>query len=175
VQQDLCEESRKRDRLEANSRLYNLEIAGLPVINPVNDNPLALAKKLVSQVTNGSVQESAVDVAHRKAGGPKNIILRFRTRSDRDRVYAAKKKLMNMSRQDVFGYETEGRIFLNESLTFDRSALMRDVRKTIRSLNDGKTGSQRWKLLTDRGVIKVKAPNHPYRKITCMDDLKNLL
>ncbi len=97
IRKELREEERKRDNLEANSRLYNLEIAGLPVVNPGSDNPLALARKLVTEVTGGRVQESAVDVAHRKAGGPKNIILRFRTRTDRDKVYAAKKRLMTMS------------------------------------------------------------------------------
>jgi hypothetical protein len=174
IRKELREEERKRDNLEANSRLYNLEIAGLPVVNPGSDNPLELARKLVTEVTGGRVQESAVDVAHRKAGGPKNIILRFRTRTDRDKVYAAKKRLMTMSRIG-YGYDTEAKIFLNESLTFDRSALMRAVRKRIRSVNDGKVGAQRYKLLTDRGVIKVKAPNQPYRKITCMDDLESLL
>ena len=60
-----------------------------------------------------------------------------------------------MSRKD-FGYATDGDVFLNESLTFDRSSLMRDVRAKVKSFNAGKVGASRCKLLTDRGVIKVK-------------------
>ena len=171
---ELREEERKRDALEANSRLYNLEISGLPVQNPTNDDPMSLARQVVNKVTNGSVRGDEVDVAHRKLGGPKNIILRFRSRTARDRVYAAKKNLKNMSRTN-FGYATDGDIFVNESLTFDRSSLMRDVRAKVKSFNGGKVGAARCKLLTDRGVIKVKPPHQKYQKIFCISDLECLL
>ena len=171
---ELREEERKRDNLEANSRLYNLEISGLPVTNEEDDNPMRLAQQIVHKVTNGRVRGDEVDVAHRKLGGPKNIILRFRSRTARDRVYAAKKSLRNVSRKE-FGYATDGDIFLNESLTFDRSSLMRDVRAKVKSFNGGKVGAARCKLLTDRGVIKVKPPNQKYQKIFCLTDLEGLL
>ena len=171
---DLRLEELKRDNLEANSRLYNLEISGLPVVSPEHDDPMELARKVVSRVTRGQVSGDEVDVAHRKLGGPKNIILRFRSRTARDRVYAAKKCLKDVSRKEL-GYATDGDVFLNESLTFDRSSLMRDVRAKVKSFNAGKVGASRCKLLTDRGVIKIKPPHQKYQKVFCMTDVEELL
>ncbi len=172
-------ESRKRDDVEANSRLYNLEIGGLPQLDSRTDDPKSLAREVVRKVTGGRVADSEVDVAHRKRGG--SIIIRFATRTARDCVYENKAKLRNMSRRDFQGYTSEGKIYLNESLTLDRSALMATARERLKSVNAGKPYTEWARAITDRGVLKLRLPaggrdSRPtYVKFTSMATLEEAL
>jgi hypothetical protein len=172
LKEQIKDESRKRDNLEANSRLYNLEIGGLPNRGQ-GDDSMRLARKLVETLSD--VPGSAIDVAHRKAGG--NIIMRFKTRSDRDRVWAKREGVKRLTRRD-FDYPSTGKVYLNESLTFDRSKLMRDFREKVRVANEGRPFAEQWRVFTDKGNIKLRSPTSPrptYHKLESMEDLVTAL
>ena len=78
--------------------------------------------------------DSAIDVAHRKMAG--SIIARFNTRSQRDEVYKKRFALKDISSIDLgLAVPAKGNpIYVNESLTFERSKIMADVRKKLKLL-----------------------------------------
>ena len=125
---------------------------------------------------NGS--ESAadtVDVAHRKASG--GMIVCFKHRTARDEVYAKRFGLQGKSSRDLgFLQPTRGNfIYINESLTFDRSVLMKKVRDCLADENEGKMKDENIKIRTRSGKIKVQDTNKNYKFVNNMDDLENLL
>ena len=149
-------ESKMRDALEANSRKINLELSGIP--KSENETP-ADCKSHVGKVLTLMGSENGVecvDVAHRKRAG--GIIIKFKTRDQRNEVFLKRFNLVGKTSLDLgFKLPSKGNpIYVNESLTFDRSSLMKDIRDRLKIINEGKSKDDRVKAKTSSGVIKVQ-------------------
>ena len=145
-----------RDENEANSRLQNLEISGIP---KKEGETRADCKKHCAAVMTLIGSENgadAIDVAHRKMSG--GIILRFKSRSQRDEVYLKRFSLVGKSSLDLgFRTPTPGNpIYLNESLSFDRARLMKSIRDNLKIINAGKNKEERIKVKSANGRILVQ-------------------
>ena len=80
----------------------------------------------------------AIDVAHRKMSG--SIITRFKTCTQCDEVYIKRFAIKGITSCDLgFQIPAKGNtIFINESLTSERSKLMVEVRWKLKYLNEGR-------------------------------------
>ena len=124
-------ESVLRDDNENNSRKYNLEFSGVP---KDTDEQRHMPRKYVADIMKlmGSQNtDSAIDVAHRKMAG--SIIARFNTRAQRDEVYEKRFALKDITSIDLgFDVPVKGNpIYVNESLTFERSKIRGSKEATI--------------------------------------------
>ena len=170
----LAQESRKRDDSENVSRKQCLEISGVPKLeNEQRDD----AKKIVAKVMAlaGSTNNvTAIDDAHRKMGG--GLIARFKTREQRNEVYSRRFNLTDRTSKELPGYEEAvgNDIYINESLTTDRSQLMACVRAKLKFLNAGVPKLARTKCKTSGGVIQVQNTGGNYLKVTSMSDFDRM-
>ena len=103
--------------------------------------------------------DSALDVAHRKMAG--SIIACFNMRAQRDEVYEKRFALKDVSSIDLeFAVPVKGNpIYVNESLTFERSKIMADVRKKLKLLNEGRDKTTRFKSKSSGGRLLVMKTN----------------
>ena len=170
----LAEESRKRDDSENVSRKQCLEISGVPKLeNEQRDD----AKKIVAKVMAlaGSANDvTAIDNAHRKMGG--GLIARFKTREQRNEVYSKRFSLTDRTSKELPGYEDAvgNDLYINESLTTDRSRLMACVRAKLKFLNAGVPKLARTKCKTSGGVVQVQNVGGNYLKVTSMNDFDRM-
>ena len=162
----LDHESEMRDAMEANSRLINLEISGIPksegeTRSQCKEHVLKVLTLIGSE--NGA---SAVDVAHRKMSG--GIIVKFRSRCQRDEVYLKRFNLVGKTSLDLgFNLPTKGNfIYINESLSFDRARLMKEIRDKLRVINNGRAKELRIKSKTSGGVILVQNKSGNFVRIS---------
>ena len=163
-----------RDDNENNSRKYNLEFSGVP---KDTDEQRDMPKKYVADIMKlmGSQNTvSAIDVAHRKMAG--SIIARFNTRAQRDEVYEKRFALKDITSIDLgFNVPVKGNpIYVNESLTFERSKIMAEIRKKLRLLNEGRDKSTRLKSKSSVGRLLVMKTNREYAPITSLEDFHKL-
>ena len=167
----LSSEIRKRDDLETHSRRMNLEFGGIPKVD--GEDCLMLVAK-VMQAAGSENTEGAIDVAHRKIAG--GIIARFRSRAARDEVYEKRFNLQNVTSRNLgFTLPERGNpIFINESLSFDRAKLLRNVRDKIKLLNDGAPKERKIKYKTVLGTIKVMDAARNYKSVNSMADFIKL-
>ena len=169
IRHDLQVEIGKRDNLENQDRKYNLEFSGVP--KKEDENPKQLVNKIMKAV---GVNESidTIDIAHRKMAG--GIIARFKTRTVRDEVYGKRFALVGKSSRSL-GFTEDFQLYINESLTFDRSQLMKFVRDEVKTFNLNLPKERKLKVKTLHGVIKVKEPDGFYKSIVHKDDLLPLV
>ena len=164
----LVHESEMRDAAEANSRLIYLEISGIPKLEGETrqDCKNNVGKVMALMGSENGVE--AVDVAHRKFAG--GYIVKFKSRCQRDEVYSKRFNLTGKTSLDLgFINPTDGNpIYVNESLSFDRSKLMKEIRDRLKILNVGKNKDNRIKAKTENGVIKVHNRAGDYVKVTSM-------
>lgn len=69
------------------------------------------------------------------------------------------------------GFVEKNDLYINESLTFDRSVLMKIVRDEVKVYNQGKPKEQKLKVKTVGGYIKVTDKRGKYQRINSKDDL----
>ena len=165
---NLERESAMCDALETNSRKINLELSGIPKKeNETDDDCKEAVGKLLTLIGSENGKD-CVDVAHRKFAG--GIIIKFKSRCQRNEVFSKRFNLFGKSSRDLgFDLPEKGNaLYLNESLSFDRSRLMKDIRDRLKLLNIGKSKETRIRAKTDNGVIKVQDRAGNYQKISKM-------
>ena len=95
----LANEREMRDENEANSCLQNLEISGIPKTEGETRADCKKHCAAVMALIGSENGADAIDVAHRKMSG--GIILRFKSRSQRDEVYLKRFNLVGKSSIDL--------------------------------------------------------------------------
>ena len=170
----LDHEAEMRDANEANSRLINLKFSGIP---KSEGETRAQCKEHVAKVLALIGSENgidAIDVAHRKLVG--GIIARFRSRCQRDEVYLKRFNLIGKSSKDLgFQLPVNGNfIYINESLSFDRSKLMKAIRDKLKIVNEGKGKDVRVKAKTAGGSILVQNHAGNFVRINLMKQFDNM-
>ena len=167
MRQDLNVESFKRDQLENQDRKFCLEVSGVPQSD--DEDPHKLVEK-VMELAGATQRAAAIDIAHRKYAG--GLIVRFHSRTDRDQVYDKRFQLKGKSSLNMdMDFVEKNDLYINESLTFDRSVLMKIVRDEVKVYNQGKPKEQKLKVKTVGGYIKVTDKRGKYQRINSKDDL----
>ncbi|XP_077868327.1 uncharacterized protein LOC144358550, partial [Saccoglossus kowalevskii] len=111
-------------------RRINLEISGVPVSE--NEDTTAIVLSVCKKVNPG-IQASDIDIAHRlptkennsenEHTKPRPIIVKFTTRSSRNSIYENRKNLKDITARN-FGFNSTGRIFINENLVLATRQLL---------------------------------------------------
>ena len=155
----------KVDDLEQYGRKTMLEINGFPRF--ADENPWKLTMNLAEKL-DILLTEEDIEACHRISMNEKaGIIVEFASRKKRDELLNARRKLMNVSIKD-FGYSNDGKIFVNESLTSKRKALIRD----LKSKKDEYGFKYVW---SKKGTIFIRRDeNSRAIRITTIADLNNL-
>ena len=164
MEANLERESEMRDALETNSRKINLELSGIPKKENETDADCKEAVVKLLQLMGSENGKECVDVAHRKYAG--GIIIKFKSREQRNEVYSKRFNLFGKTSLQL-GFELPEKgnsLYLNESLSFDRSCLMKDIRDRLKILNIGKTKETRIRAKTDNGVIRSRTEQEITRK-----------
>ena len=114
----------------------NLEFSGVPEKKDEEPEKIALQ---IAQKINPSITINDIDIAHRIGAHkeedhrwPWSIIVRFNNRCSRNAVYDERKKLKNVTIQDL-GFQGQDRIFVNENLTGAARELLGEVKQARRS------------------------------------------
>ena len=127
-----------RDENENNSRKINLEFSGVPKAEgETREKPMQFVEEIMKLI--GSENNvNTIDVAHRKMSGA--IIARFKTRTQRDEVFDKRFALKGITSLNLgFRLPAKGnKIFINESLNFERSKVMADIRRKFKIVNEGR-------------------------------------
>ena len=169
-------ESKKRDDNENISRKQCLEFSGIPKLpNETRDDPKKLVAKVMSLI--GSTNTiSAIDDAHRKMGG--GLIARFKSREERNEVYNLRFNLTGRTCDELEGFEhlaeQGSELYINESLTMDRSRLLKLIREKLKVLNRGVVKEAKIKVKTEGGIIKCQNIGGLYIKMSSMADFDRL-
>ncbi|XP_013198361.2 uncharacterized protein LOC106141255 [Amyelois transitella] len=125
----------KIDALEQQARQCNIEMCNIPerrnedlmgIVNAIGD-------AIKSQVTQRDIV-SVHRVPHAQQGGrqPKNIIVKFLTRLQRDNFLSNFRRIKSLSTDKVGIPGTPSTIFINEHLTLQRKQLFRKCREAAR-------------------------------------------
>ena len=167
-------EAFKRDNSENISRKQCLEFSGVPKLPTEKREDPKKFVGLIMALAGSKNKIDAIDDAHRKMGG--GIIARFKSREQRNEVYERRFALNDHTSAELPGFEnvTSESLYMNESLTFDRSKLMKNVRDKLKILNRGIPKAQWFKSKTEGGFIKVQNVGGNYIKILSMDDFDRL-
>ncbi len=118
----------KLDDLEQYGRKTMIEINGFPRL--VEEDTMKLTMDLADKLK-VNLTEAEVEACHRISANEKaGIIVEFSSRKKRDEVLASRKQLGDFSIKD-FGFQRNGneggKIYVNESLTAKRKALIREI------------------------------------------------
>ena len=141
LEEKLHELNSKHDDLEQYTRKYNLEIDGIPEVHGEDLEDVVI--KLTRSIEADAGHED-IDIVHRFKKGkrqPNPIIVRF------NNCYYGRRKLRKVNFRHISGSQ---KIYINENLTSQRTALFKTVRDTKR-LRQG------WKVWTTDGKICVKS------------------
>ena len=170
AEQRAMKSSQKLDDLEQYGRKCMVELSGLPRTTGEDVQSLFIS---MTEKTGVTVTADDLEACRRnstKSDAP--IIAEFSRRTLRNKVLAAKKKIQDLKVQD-FGFpappkDEEGKVFLNESLTFQRKMFLREVKNLKKDFNFKHV----W---TNKGRIFVrKNDSTPAKHIVKIEDLKKL-
>ncbi|XP_041475031.1 uncharacterized protein LOC121423673 [Lytechinus variegatus] len=112
----------------------NLEVAGVP--ERQGEVPERIVLNIAKHIS-PELAASDFDVVHRLGSKrqadnkARPIIARFTTRRARNIMYDGRRKLKTLSTKDL-GYNSDGKIYLNENLIASTKELMKDVNKARR-------------------------------------------
>ena len=167
-------EAFKRDNSENISRKQCLEFSGVPKLPTEKKEDPKKYVALIMALAGSTNTVEAIDDAHRKMGG--GIIARFKSREQRNEVYERCFVLNGHTSAELLGFEniTSESLYMNVSLIFYRSKLMKCVRDKLKILNRGVPKGQMIKSKTEGGFIKVQNVGGNYIKILSMDDFDRL-
>ncbi len=153
------------DDLEQYGRKAMIEINGFP--RKAEEDPLGLILSLADKLKVDLKQED-VEACHRLSRNENaGIIVEFSSRVKRDEVLASRKSLRNVTLKD-FGFDSNGKVYINESLTSKRKALIRELKLVKNSYN--------FKFIWSRkGIIFIRRDENsrPIR-INSLSDLNKL-
>ena len=163
-----------QDENENNSRKFNLEFSGiLKAEEETREKPKHYVKEIMKLI--GSENNvDAIDVAHRKMSGA--IIAHFRIRIQRDEVFDKRFALKGITSLDLgFRLPAKGNIiFINESLTFERSKLMAEVRKKQKIVNEGRDKDNKLRSKSAGRRLRIMKENREYVTITSIDEFHRI-
>ncbi|XP_041485605.1 uncharacterized protein LOC121431888 [Lytechinus variegatus] len=120
--------------LDQYHRRVNLEVAGVP--ERQGEVPERIVLNIAKHIS-PELAASDFDVVHRLGSKrqadnkARPIIVRFTTRRARNIMYDGRRKLKTLSTKDL-GYNSDGKIYLNENLIASTKELMKDVNKARR-------------------------------------------
>ena len=159
-----------RDENENNSRKINLEFSGVPKAEgETQEMPTKYVEEIMKLIgsENGL---NAIDVAHRKMSGA--IIARFKTRTQRDEVFDKRFALKGITSLDLgFRLPTKGNnIFINESLTFERSKVMADIRRKLKIVNEGRGKDNILRSKSAGGRLRIMKENREYVAVSSLEE-----
>ena len=138
------------------------EITLNDVMDGINKINCSMAE-IEQRMNKNDVGISNIEIAHRIKNG--DILVKFKDRPARDKVYEGKRLLKGYTTQDL-GFEEKRYIFINESLSFDTRLLMKETMEKCKEL-----GLKR--IFTKHGEIKVKKGDR-YIKIYKKEDIKKI-
>ena len=148
-------ETAKRDDCEAFNRRLCLEINGVPKsITETRDDCKSNVYKVIKLCgMTEAADKNSIDDAHRKMGG--GIIVKFKSRTDAMNLYSRRFQLKGQTSAALDGFAAlPGQdLYINESLTLDRSRLRAQVSQKLKTLNIGVEKNDRIKLSTSDGVV----------------------
>ena len=157
LRQDLKDEGIKRDNIENTTRKYMLEFSGVPQLdNETNDDCRKICAKILTLAGLADPLKT-IDLAHRKANQV-SIICKFKSRYEARQAYAVRFKLKGISSSQIPGYENnheDNDLYINESLTFDRSRIRAQIAAKVKALNNNRDKPNWIKVTTSDGEIKV--------------------
>ncbi|KAH6945216.1 hypothetical protein HPB50_007566 [Hyalomma asiaticum] len=167
LNKELKEVNKELVELKQYGRKNNIELKGLPASGneDLRKTIQAVAKSL--QIEHAS---SEIDVVHRvptRGNGPANIVVKFVSRSTRDRfLQAAKKNRLNAS---MIGFEENTPVFINEHLCRENKILLGKAIQAKRENN--------WKFawVSDGKILMRKAENTRVVQVTCEEDLAKIV
>ncbi|XP_041477317.1 uncharacterized protein LOC121425355 [Lytechinus variegatus] len=125
---------RHLNELDQYHRRVNLEVAGVP--ERQGEVPERIVLNIAKHIS-PELAASDFDVVHRLGSKrqadnkARPIIVRFTTRRARNIMYDGRRKLKTLSTKDL-GYNSDGKIYLNENLIASTKELMKDVNKARR-------------------------------------------
>jgi hypothetical protein len=122
------------NQLEQYGRNKNLEINEVAEVKGENVEDLV---RKISEKAGVQLKEEDIEVAHRlpktkTENRPATIIVQFTTRKMRDKVFAARKKIVTNA--EVTGQQS-GRIYISENLSFFYRNLLKKAKLKARGLN----------------------------------------
>ena len=122
--------------METNSRKINVKISGVPMES--NENCGKIIQKLPALVKVENFDKNSIDVTHRlKTDAPRTpaIIVKFTTRTDRDRFFSNRRNLKDFTLSHHLGYSEKKKLFINESLPVDTKILFKETREICSRAN----------------------------------------
>ena len=156
------------DDLEQYTRKHNLEIHGIPESSEEN-----LSDKIIKlgKVLNVHIVNNDIDICHRMAtrrsnGGPRPIIVRFRSYRAKNELYKSKKYLKSVSLNNYF--HNAGAVYINENLTNYRRELFAKVRK-VKKINNWHSA---WTI--DGKIFVRKSQSDQVHRVHEVEDLDNI-
>ena len=158
-------EEMARDDLETQGRRYCLTVSGIQETE--GENCIDIIYKLYKYL-NINQDKSTIDICHRTFA--KHLIVRFTSCTARDALYDKRSKLKGVTAEDLGFKGTGTDIFINESLSFARSKIMKEARIRMKAYNEDKSLADKVKLNTSNGVIKMKCKGKNF-KIMEIDDI----
>lgn len=167
LRRELQETKKEILELKQYTRNINLEIKGLPIAP--NEDLVSSVQKVASCL-GVELAESDIDVVHRVRSKDKdkpNVVVKFVTRSVRDKVLnAAKKTRLNTKH---LGFEKQEPLFVNEHLCVENKALLTKAKKAAKDRN--------WKFvwLSQGKILMRRTDNSTVLHVTSEDDLTNVV
>ncbi|XP_077508784.1 uncharacterized protein LOC144120262 [Amblyomma americanum] len=167
LRNELQETKKEMLELKQFTRNINLEIKGLPLA-PNED--LVNSVQKVASCLGVALAESDIDVVHRVRSKDKdkpNVVVKFVTRSIRDKVLNAAKKTKLNTR--LLGFEEQEPLFVNEHLCVENKVLLSKAKKAAKEHN--------WKFvwLSQGNILMRRADNCTVLHITSEGDLANVV
>lgn len=166
LSKELGDTKKQLIELKQYSRKSNLELKGIPV---ADGEDLIRVVEAVASCLSTELSSHDIEVAHRvptKAKGPPNVVVRFASRANRDRLLlAAKKTRLNTS---MLGFEATDPIFVNEHLCPENKILLGKAIATKRAKG--------WKFawVSDGKILMRKVEKSKVVHVTCEADLERI-
>ena len=160
LRQNLAEEKSKRDNQEKVNRKSCLEISGIPQSTPENVDIRRRRVLDICEVLGVPMTALEIDDVHRKQNG--EIIVLFSNRTSRDKLFNKRKspQLQALSSSSFIDWPQLNRgrkLFINESLTTDRSKVAAICRRKAKQLNSqqNRSGDAAIRIGSSQGDLTV--------------------
>lgn len=161
LENELQETKKQLVELKQYSRRNNIELNGVPVAE--NEDLTSVVNK-VGSCLNVQISAQDIDAVHRvPTKGLPNVVVKFLSRSPRDKVLlAAKKVRLNAS---MLGFQSNDPVYVNEHLCPENKVLLGKAIQAKRENN--------WKFawVCDGKILMRKAENTKVLHVACEDDL----
>lgn len=167
IKKELCDTRKQLIDLQQYSRRNNIELKGIPF---AENEDLEKVVEKIADCLRVELTSQDLDVVHRvptKTNNVPNIVVKFVSRSKRDKVLkSARKNRLNTA---MLGFKTNVPVFVNEHLCLENKVLLS---KTIQRKKD-----KNWRFVwvSEGKVLARKSENSKVIHISCEDDLAKLV